>query len=360
MHVSFLSNHLANLGHQIVPVCSPDTALQQDFLELGLSPRLLKLGGYFHPRGILTLARWLRTAPIDIIHAHYSRDLWTIVPALHISGGAANIPLVFTKHIGTQKPKRDVLHRRIYRRVNYIVAISEVIRKNIILTHPVSPAQVGVIHHGVDLQRFSPDRVEGDSVRAELGLPQASLVFGIVGRLQVGKGYLEFLEMARRISELLPTARFLIVGEPTRGEPEEAELILARIRELQLNRVVKCVGFRQDVPRLLAAMDVFVFPSHAEAFGLVVIEAMAMAKAVISSNCDGVLDIVTDGETGILVPPRDASALTAAALRLAQNPELRQQLGQAALIKARTAFSLQRMLDDVESIYRNLLRPKPA
>lgn len=135
--------------------------------------------------------------------------------------------------------------------------------------------------------------------------------------------------MARRIRQAVPRARFLLIGEASRGEEAEARHILQKIDALDLRSVTQWLGFRKDVARLLSAMDIFVFPSHAEAFGLVLIEAMAMGKAVISSNCDGVLDIVKHGETGLLVPPKEIETLTQAGLALAENPALRNKLAWA-------------------------------
>jgi glycosyltransferase involved in cell wall biosynthesis len=312
----------------------------------------LQLGGYFHPLGMRKLAQWLEKTKVDLVHSHYSRDLWTIAPALR---WGRRVPLVFTKHIGTQKPKQDWLHRWIYRHVDQFVAISEVIRQNLIATHPLAAEQVSVVHHGVDLEQFAPDRIDRMAVRRELGYEPEHLVLGIIGRLHVSKGYLEFLEMARRLTTEAPHARFLLIGEASRGESGEAQMILGKIRQWRLEKVVRWVGFRRDIPRLLAAMDIFVFPSHAEAFGIALIEAMAMAKPVVSSNCDGVLDIVLDGQTGLMVPPRHVEALTQAVLSLARNPAQRLELGRRARAHVLKFFALERMLNAIESIYHKAL-----
>jgi glycosyltransferase involved in cell wall biosynthesis len=353
MHVGFLSTHLAKRGHQIIPVCCPSSPLERDLRERGFIPLQLRRGGYLHLTGIRKLAQWLEKHAVDVVHSHYSRDLWTIVPALQMD--RRRVPLIFTKHIGTQKPKRDFLHRWIYQRVDQVLAISEAIRKNLIATHPLAPERVTVIHHGVDLEQFAPERIDRMAVRQELGYEPQHLVLGIVGRLQISKGYLEFLEMARRLRSEMPQARFLLVGEATRGEAGEAHMILDKIREWQLEPVVRWVGFRRDIPRLLAAMDIFVFPSHAEAFGLVLIEAMAMAKPVVSSNCDGVLDIVLDRQTGLMVPPRNVDALTHAVLSLAHDAAQRLELGRRARTHVLHFFALERMLNEIETIYHNAL-----
>jgi glycosyltransferase involved in cell wall biosynthesis len=225
----------------------------------------------------------------------------------------------------------------------------------LLATHPLRPEQVSVVHHGVDLSQFAPEAIDRSQVRQELGLTPDHLVLGIIGRLQVSKGYLEFLAMARQIAAEIPQARFLLVGEASRGEAREAEMILAKIHEWQLEKVVCHLGFRRDIPRLLAAMDIFVFPSHAEAFGLALIEAMAMAKPVVASNCDGVLDIVIDQQTGLMVPPRRVEALSQAVRSLARNAEQRHAIGRRGREHVLQYFSLDRMLDAIESIYHTAL-----
>ncbi|MDZ7344287.1 MAG: glycosyltransferase family 4 protein [candidate division KSB1 bacterium] len=353
MHVGFLSTHLANRSHTIIPVCSPLSPLERDFQERGFTAQRLKLGGYVHPLGVRRLAQWLDDMKVDLVHSHYSRDLWTIAPALRLAN--RRVSLVFTKHIGTQKPKRDWLHRAIYRQVDHIVAISEVIRQNVIATHPIRPDRVSVVYQGVDLDQFTPDRADRATARAELGYAPEHIVLGIIARLQVSKGYLEFLQMAQRLVAEMPDVRFLLIGEASRGEAEEAQLILGKIQHWQLESVVRWVGFRRDIPRLLNAMDIFVFPSHAEAFGIVLIEAMAMAKPVIASNSDGVLDIVLDRQTGLLVPPRNVDALTRAARQLVQSQEQRNDLGHRARAHVLKFFTLEQMLNTLESVYHKAL-----
>jgi glycosyltransferase involved in cell wall biosynthesis len=354
MHVGFLARQLAQRGHRILAACAPNTPLAQDFRDSGFEPYLLDHAGYFQPRSLARLLRCFKTKPVEIVHAHYSRDLWTLVPAMSLSRAARKLPLLLTKHVGTGKPKRDFLHRRLYHRVDYLIAISEVIQQNLIATHPLTPEKVGVIHHGVALERFSPATISERGLRSALGFSQNEVVVGMVGRLQVSKGFLEFLEMARLVHRARPNTRFVIAGEPTRGEPREAEIIRAKWRELQLENIVTFLGFRQDVPAVLAALEIFVFPSHAEAFGLALLEAMAAGKAVIASNNDGVLDLVPDERFGLLVPPRNVAALAQACLRLVDEEALRRKMGEASREFVRQNFSVQRMLERTEALYYRL------
>jgi glycosyltransferase involved in cell wall biosynthesis len=354
MHVGFLSRKLKQRGHRVLAICSPDSPLENDFRESGVETYPFRLFGYFDPIAMRGLHRFFLHKSVNIIHSHFSRDLWTIVPALALGKGTGKISLILTKHIGTGRAKRDWPHRLIYKRVDYLIAISEVIRQNLIATHPISPSQVGVVHHGIDLQEFSNEKVSDRSLRAEWGFSGDDIVFGMIGRLQFAKGYLEFLEMAQHLAARTPQTKFLIVGEATRGEPEQANAILRRIKELRLEHVLKWAGFRKDIPQVLAAMDVFVFPSHAEAFGMVVIEAMAARKPIIASNSDGIMDIIEHNHNGVLIPPRDVKALISACQLLAGDRGMRERLAQAAHRSALERFTSDRMLDEIEAIYERM------
>lgn len=354
MHVGFLARQLAQRGHNVTTITGSDSPLAHDLRAAGFQPLEFSQAGYFKPQSIARLYRYFASHPVDVVHSHYSRDLWTIVPALKSGRVKSRLPLLLTKHIGTGKPKRDFLHRWLYQRVDYLIAISEVIRQNLIATHPLSSEKVGVIHHGIDLEQFSLDKISDRSVRQELGFSHEQVVVGMVGRLQISKGCLEFLEMARRVHHEYPQTRFVVIGEATRGEPRDADFIRAKQHELQLEKVVTFLGFRKDIPAVLAAMDIFVFPSHAEAFGLALLEAMAAGKAVVASNNDGVLDIVADGVNGLLVPPRAVAALTYACLRLVEDATLRQRMGQAGREIVEQKFSVQHMLERLEILYERL------
>lgn len=350
--MALMCEKLRARGHEVVPVCHSDSPIEKRLRANGFEPIQLDLKSYFHPFKIFKLARYIHKLNVDLIHADYSRDLWTIVPAMRLS---KKMPLILLKHIGTQKPKKDFLHTWIYSHVDYIIAISNVIKKNIIETHPVPAEKVGVLYHGVDFKRFRYSEKTRQKVRAEFGLQDDEILIGIIGRLQFSKGYPEFLEMAKRIMVDFPKSRFMIVGEATRGENKEADLIISQIEQMKQPEKIIVTGFRDDIPELLAAMDLFVFPSYAEAFGLVLIEAMSMHLPVVSSNCDGVLDIVIHNETGLLVPPKNSGALTDAVALLMSDEKKRREMGAAGFRRVSQKFNESSMFDELETLYSDLV-----
>jgi glycosyltransferase involved in cell wall biosynthesis len=180
------------------------------------------------------------------------------------------------------------------------------------------------------------------------------MVIGFVGRFSPGKGHEELLEAAAILRIDHPLLRFLVVGEASHGEQEYERTIRAMSARIGLDDIVTFAGFRKDIPAVMAAFDIFAFPSHAEAFGACLIEAMAMERPVVSTNCDGVLDIVVDGETGLYVNPGNARELAEAIDRLIKNPVLRERMGKAGRTRVEKLFNQRTQIRKIETLYYEL------
>ncbi len=348
-----LSAQLQRRGHAVTLSCPPGTRLAREAEAAGLRTLLLPVRGYLHPLLILRLSRELRRRSIHLIHCQHSRDVATAVPAMLLSG--ARRPVLLSKRVGSYLNKKDLFHRITYRYVDRILAISDVIRRNVLDTLPVSAERVLTLHDAIDTQRFSPERGDRERVRKEFGYDRKTPVVGFVGRFSPGKGHEELLRAAALLRESHPDVRYLVVGEPSRGEEGYAEEIHALARELNVNSIVRFAGFRKDIPDVMAAFDLFAFPSHAESFGIVLIEAMAMERPVVSTDCDGVLDIMVHGETGLMVPPRDAGAFAGALRELLDDSSLRARMGSSARRRVTSLFNQQLQLDRLEAIYHSVL-----
>ncbi len=348
MHVAVLSRWLTEEGHRVEVWCSPGSPLADEAQRLGLPVIPFAPAGYLDMAAALRLFRQIRERGVELLHAHYARDLWNIAPAVYLG---RRWPLVFIKHIGTSKPKRDPLHRWIYNAVDQVVAISRVIAENLLATHPLEAERVRIVHHGVDTRTFVFHPEARARIRAEWGVGEEELLIGSIGRLQSGKGHLEFLDMAAAVSARHPQVRFVIVGEPTRGEEERARPIYERLNNFGLEGRVIMAGFRSDIPEVLAAMDIFAFPSRAEAFGLVLIEAMAVGRPVVSTRCDGVLDIIEEERNGLLFDPGDSGELARQVERLIVDKELRLRLGHNGLLTVAARFSRTAMLNRLYRVY---------
>ncbi len=356
MYALELSNRLARRGHRVVLSCPPGSRLESEAGALGITTLPLDVSRYLHPGAMSSLRSRISSVEAEIIHCHQSKDIATVVPAMLLSG--RRCPIVLSKSMGSSIRKRDPLHRITYRHVSCILAISRAIRDNVIETTPAPPDRVRVLHFPVDTMRFSPSAAARERVREEFGIPQKTTVVGYAARFTPGKGHEDLLESAAILRRRHTDFRLLLVGEPSYGESLYGERIKRLANDLGLKDTVVFTGFRRDVPEVMAAMDIFAFPSHAEAFGMVLIEAMAMELPVVSTNCDGVLDIVVDGETGIYVPPHEPDRCAAALDRLMGDAALRRSMGIAGRKRAVALFDWPEHLRRLESIYTELL-PSP-
>jgi len=180
-----------------------------------------------------------------------------------------------------------------------------------------------------------------------------------VGRLQQWKGQHVALAAAVRVVREFPQARFLIVGDALFGiEKEYPQRLRSLVRELGLGDRVMMLGHRNDIPAILAASDVVLVPSiNPEPFGIVTIEAMAAGKPVVASNAGGSLEILTHGDTGLLVPPNSPDALAEAIMQLLANRELRSAIGMRASQVVRDRFTVKRALEGWQRVYLECLQP---
>lgn len=240
------------------------------------------------------------------------------------------------------------------RQVDHHCAISRAIKKN--LEEIGAPTdQISVIHHGVDIDRFAPPQ-DTSGLRDSLGIPSTAPAFGLFGRVVEWKGTREFVHAATRVLNQIESARALVVGDVSDGSEDYFDEVRELARTTNVSDRIIFTGYREDVPALMQALDVVVHTSiEPEPFGMVVAEAMAAGTAVVAADSGGPLDIVVDGETGLLVDPSSAEELAAAIARLLSNPEEARSMGEAGRVRAERKFSHERFADDVIEVYQNIL-----
>jgi glycosyltransferase involved in cell wall biosynthesis len=347
-----VSDALKRRGHTVWLACPAGSRLARAAADRHLAVLPLHVRGYFHPGAVRKLRRFCRAEAIDLVHSHLSKDLATLAPAL----AGLHTPLVLSKRVGSAIGKKDLLHRLTYARVDLVLAVSSVIHRNVLETTPMHPDRVQTLHDAIDAEKFSRKAFGAACAPDRNGGP----VIGFVGRFSPGKGLEDLLEAAALLQKKGKRFRLVIAGEASHGEEEYALGISRRSTRLGLEGIVTFTGFRADVPELMAGFDVFAFPSHAESFGVALIEAMAMALPVVSTNCDGVLDIVVNGSTGLYVHPHNPGELAAALERLIDDPVLRKEFGEAGRRRVEEMFDRERQTDRLEEIYRSLISPRAA
>jgi glycosyltransferase involved in cell wall biosynthesis len=291
-------------------------------------------------RSVRALARLAAATGAALIHANGSRAM----AYGGVAGRVARRPVVWHVRIAERDP---LLDRALGALADRVIVISRAVARRF----PRALARkLRVVPNGVDLTRFAP-RPVSQALRATLGVPPGTPVVVSVGRFVAFKGYTHLLDAAAVLEAARPGVHWVLAGE---GELR-AELE-AQARRLGLAGRVHFTGWREEVPELLAAGDLFVLPSLAEHFGRVLIEAMAMARAVVATDAGGVPEIVVHGETGLLVPPADPRALAAAVGELLADPVRATRLGAAGRRHAETTFSAAGHAAAVERVYREVSR----
>jgi glycosyltransferase involved in cell wall biosynthesis len=212
---------------------------------------------------------------------------------------------------------------------------------------------------------FSPIRVEAfgqtngvAELRAEFGMADGNRLISNVGRLDWWKGLDYFLQAMAEVIASQPEVKALIVGapDPTPASQAYYEKLKRIVIDLQLSEHVIFTGFRTDIPRIMAASDIVVHSaSEPEPFGRVVVEAMASGRPVVATAAGGVLDIVEDRVTGLLVPPKNAALMAKAIRQLLHNREQAEAIGQRAQQRAKERFSVERHVTVVQRIYQQVL-----
>jgi glycosyltransferase involved in cell wall biosynthesis len=334
-------------------LCYPGSKIFDEAKRKGVKVHSSEFAGYFHPLEIKRTANFIKQNNYDIIHSGASKDLWLIVPALKMS--SLKTPLLLSKHMGSYIVKKDFMHKWIYNRVNYALAISNVIAKNLVDTTPLPKEKALLLHNGIDTNVFDPAKIDFSKVRNEFGIGKEELLIGMMARFSPGKGHEEFLYAAGKMNEKHNNLRFMIVGEPSKGEDEYFKSIKNLAREKDPHNKIIFTGFRKDTPEVLAAMDIFVFPSHAEAFGIALVEAMSIGKPTICSNSDGVLDIAVDGITSYLFEKQNKESLSQKLDLLIQSPDLRKSFGDAGRNRAVQMFDIEVFTKKLIDIYRRAL-----
>jgi glycosyltransferase involved in cell wall biosynthesis len=230
-----------------------------------------------------------------------------------------------------------------------IIALTEVEKNDYIAFSVCSPRKLATIHSGVQIDQYMRTPSNVKEKKRSLGLDPEVLVVGTVGWLLPIKGPMYLLKAMAGVWQSHPDTRLVYVGK---GDLE-AELKEEALRLGASNRVV-FLGWRDDIPEIMNALDVFVLPSLNEGMGRVLVEAMAAGKPIVASRVGGILDLVKDGQNGLLVEPRDTSALCDAIEKLLADKTLRDAMGKRGKELARN-FSVGKMVEKIDALYASIL-----
>ncbi len=311
---------------------------------------LFRAPGYFNPHFTFRAKRLIRERGIEIIHLHRSQDLALFAPI--------NIPKVLTLQIQSSLPKRDLWHRWVYSRVDRILTITHLMRDLALKTLPVSPYKICALHYGIAADELHGNRGDPKETRRRFGIPEDAFLIGLVGRLEASKGQEVLLRAFAHIQQKFPQAHLLFAGDP----PPEHQGYDRHFRELTRNlgmaERVHFIGFQADTAPIFAALDLFVLASKQEAFGLVLLEAMAQGVPIIATRAGGVPEVIEDGINGMLINPGDVAELAGAIERLMGDVELRGRLGGAGFRVVRERFGIEMHTIALEKHFEEVIQPQ--
>ncbi len=302
-------------------------------------PQHGRRGGYSAP---LRLRRLLRDSPVRVVHSHNPPSLFSSVPATR---GRPGIQLIHTDHARKFPGRRHyMLGERLCAPATYrFVAVSERGKRDVMQYEHIPAAHIQVIPNGVETARFA-------SVPPPAFDPERGIVLGAVARLTQEKALGALLDAAATLVAEGLSIRVHLAGDgPLRPHLEQ------QARTLGLADRVHFLGYRADVPAVLAAVDVVVSSSTREGMPLGLLEAMAAGRPVVATAVGGVPEVVVDGETGLLVPPGDGPALAAAVRRVVVDPAWGRALGAAGRARATAHFSLARTVAQYAALYDEAL-----
>ena len=320
---------------------NPNLQLHEAAVKEGVESHVIACKGQIDPTviaGIRELAT--RTDP-GIVHAHgYKADIYSYV-ALRSSG----LPLVSTCHTWYDNNPLVTLYgvadRLVLRNYAAVVAVSEEVKQRL-LKAGVREDNIHLVRNGIDLRPFD---------NPSPSLPNATLkdhppIVGLIGRLSIEKGVDIFLHAAALVLVELPSTKFVVVGEgPDRDKLESL------IDELKIRESVSMLGRRDDMPSVYASLDIMVSASRQEGLPMAILEGMASSLPIIATPVGDVPVMIRDGQTGVMVPPEDATSLASAIVALLRNPAQRDRLGGAARKLIQDEFSAARMTADYLRVY---------
>jgi len=347
-HMYSLIKKLDRNKYRVIAACPDDGPYFQRLRDLGIEAINLPIRS-LHLGILLSLVRIVRKFKIDLIHSHgkgagiYSRPLGAITrtPVIHTFHGI---------HYGAYNPlmrKFYFLIEKFLTSVTYkTINLSKSEQREGLRLRIINKEKGRVIYSGIDLNRFDKVKINLAWKKKELGLKGRNIVVGNVARFNLQKGHEYLIKSIPFVLKKYPRTKFLLVGDgELRGKMESLA------EELKIKDNVIFTGYREDIPRILKVMDIFVLSSLWEGLPIVLLEAMASKKPVVATNVVGNKEVVVDGETGFLIPSRDPKKLAEKVITLIENKPLRKKFGENGRRRAKKTYSLDRMVKETEEVY---------
>ncbi len=333
-------------GHSIIIITPADSILRKKASELGFEviPASFKRKDY--PKTFFKILMLIKCKRPDFINTHSSKDSWVASIAARFSKYKPFI--IRTRHLSTPVAT-NIFGSVIYKLLPHkIITTGEAIREQLIERNRVSPEKIVSIPTGVDFKLFDQNK-SYKNIRNELSLQDQAPLIGMVSVLRSWKGHDYFIDAADLVIQKFPGGRFLIVGDGPRKDD-----LKRIIKEKKLSEVVFMLGHRDDIPDIMASLDILAHPSYAnEGIPQSIIQSMAMGLPIIASDFKALSEVVADGKTGIIVPQKNSGDLAKKIMLLLGDKGLMQKLRNNGRKFVLEKFSIERMIDSIEKIYKS-------
>ena len=339
-----LTKELLRRGHDVhVVSMSPGGTLRGEFAPAKIVDAPRKSASGIDPKAWPTMWKALRSIQPDVVHTHAPGPLLYGVPAARLAGVKRIVHTSHGANVTQLNAKSIALGRAIVLLLTRFVPVSDETAETARTREKIPERLIEVIPNGIPLDRFSANDETRARIRGELGIPADAFVVGTVGRVEAVKNHKLLVASMAKIAG--PGVHTVIVGGGSLLEEVRASI------PAEARPFIHLIGPRRDVPDVLTAFDVFTLTSTTEGLPLAIPEAMATELPVVATAV-GSLPTIVPKDTGILVPSGDQEALTAAYKRLADNPLARREMAKAARAFAHARFSLAKMVDAYEKIYK--------
>jgi len=355
-----LINRLSGERYKIMVACLPTGAFIEKIEGSEVEVKSVDMRSRFNPGVILRLANLMKRENVDIVHSQGARaDFFA-----RIAAKLAGVPIVVSTVpmpvegfdvSPIRKLTYTVFNRFSERFVDRFIVVSDSLEKIMIEKHGIGPQRVVKIYNGIEKDEYCIADEEiayrRSKFRKELGLGEDVPVVGAIGRLVWQKGFEYLIEAIPDLLKEFKKARFLIVGE---GPLKDGLNVKSKM--LKIEDKIIFTGFRSDIKEILASIDILVMPSLLEGLPIVLLEAMAMMKPIVATDIDGIKEVLDNGKTGLLIPPKNPRALTYAIVNLLLHRDKAYQMGIDARKVVEERFEVDIMVQKVEKVYEELLQ----
>ena len=349
-HLVDLINGLPSCGHEVFPAVPEDSPVLEKLENVREENVLrVKIKNSADIFAALKIAKFIREKHIEIVHAHVAKDY---LPASLAVRFAPQAKLVLTRHVlfPMKRTQRFALSN-----AAKIIAVSSAVESNLEKTFPKE--KIVKIPNGIELEKWAKSDKETPfrEFRFLHNIPFDAPLVGTVGELKRLKGQQDFILAANEIVKKFPETHFVVVGKDNAIKKNFRRELKRLVTVFGLEDRFLFLDWIEDTAPLLSALDVFVSASHSESFGLAILEAMAGGKAIVATETEGAKELIENGKSGIIVPIKEPLEIARAVNEFLSDEKLRQNLGKNAQTKAREKFSLEKMIEQTEKVYRSIL-----